>query len=80
MFAPRTVIAAVVCSPCLAGSAPSDELKLTDIARRFTPHPGPTFLYLNFDGWRNYDDKGHDVRPFESAAGQSGRHTSFRWW
>ncbi len=34
-------------------------------------HRGPTQLFLNFDGWTNYDQQGHNIHPFEEGLPQS---------
>jgi hypothetical protein len=42
-------------------------LDMTEIASRFPTHEGPTMLYINFDGWKNRDQKGHDIQPFQAT-------------
>src|SRR5262249_52737580 len=44
-------------------------LDMTQVARQFKPHQGPTMLYLNFDGAKNYDQKGHTIQPFQAVTG-----------
>jgi hypothetical protein len=47
--------------------------ELTQVARQFPRHQGPTVLYVNFDGWKNHDGKGHDVLPFQPTTGRRDR-------
>lgn len=34
---------------------PNLPLDMTTVAQQFPPHAGPTYLYLNFDGWEHYN-------------------------
>jgi hypothetical protein len=43
--------------------------ELSTLARYFKKQQGPTKLYINFDGWANFDGKGHMVIPFQSTTG-----------
>jgi hypothetical protein len=59
---------------CAAGDATSEEddagpIDLTEVARHFPRHPGMTVLYVNFDGWTDYDGNGHDVEPYRPHRG-----------
>jgi hypothetical protein len=51
----------------VAKSTASGSLDMTELARRFAPHRGPTRLYINFDGWNNRDKKGHRIQPFRAT-------------
>jgi hypothetical protein len=48
-------------------------LELTEVARLFPRHKGPTVIYLNFDGWIDYDARGHDVLPYQPGSGSRDR-------
>jgi hypothetical protein len=38
---------------------------MTQMAQLFPPHPGPTHLYLNFDGWTNAEgNQGRTIYPY----------------
>jgi hypothetical protein len=50
-----------------AKSSASGSLDMTDLARQFPSHQGPTRLYINFDGWKNRDKKGHRIEPFRAT-------------
>jgi hypothetical protein len=55
-------------SPTSASSdGASNGWELSELAGHFRPQPGPTKLYINFDGWLNFDGKGNVVIPFTSA-------------
>jgi hypothetical protein len=47
--------------------------EITQVAQKFPRHQGPTYLYVNFDGWTNYDGKKHDIQPFKPMSGSKGR-------
>ena len=47
-------------------SSAARPLDLADVARRFPRHPGPTVLYINFDGWTDHDGQGHQSPGQES--------------
>jgi hypothetical protein len=47
--------------------------ELADVARQFPRHRGPTVLHVNFDGWKNFDGKGHDIHPLRDGDGRRGR-------
>src|SRR5689334_21813173 len=52
-----------------AVTAPTD---MTDLARLFPRHTGPTTLYLNFDGWRHADPAQPEITgiaPFMAVSG-----------
>lgn len=42
-------------------------LEMSEVARQFPTHAGPTTFYINFDGWHNHDGKGHDIQPFRGT-------------
>ena len=43
--------------------------ELSTLAKYFRPQKGPTRLYINFDGWVNFDGKGNLIIPFQSTTG-----------
>jgi hypothetical protein len=47
--------------------------EITELARKFPRHTGPTYLYVNFDGWTNYDGKKHDIQPYRPMSGSRGQ-------
>jgi hypothetical protein len=47
--------------------------ELAQVARLFPRHRGPTMIYVNFDGWKNYDGKGHHILPYRADDGTRGR-------
>jgi hypothetical protein len=47
--------------------------ELADVARQFPRHSGPTVIFVNFDGWKDFDGKGHDIQPFRDSDGRRGR-------
>jgi hypothetical protein len=53
-------------------TADSGYTEITDLARRFPRHSGPTYLYVNFDGWTNYDGKKHDIQPYKTISDNRG--------
>src|SRR5207249_8998458 len=53
--------------------AGESKLDMSELASRFPAHQGPTILFINFDGWKNYDEKGHTIQPFQSASGKRNR-------
>jgi hypothetical protein len=46
---------------------------MTQLARQFPRHRGPTVLWVNFDGWRNYYGKEDSIQPFQSTTGNRDR-------
>src|SRR5207244_1772920 len=45
---------------------------MTALAQQFSPHAGPTTLYLNFDGGKvSYDGHTESISPFQSMPGQN---------
>jgi hypothetical protein len=40
---------------------------MTQLARLFPRHKGPTVLWVNFDGWRNYEGGKHSIQPFQAT-------------
>jgi hypothetical protein len=46
---------------------------MTQVARLFPRHRGPTVLWVNFDGWRNYRGGEHSVQPFRTTIGNRDR-------
>jgi hypothetical protein len=49
------------------GATRRESMDMTELARQFQPHKGPTTIFVNFDGWRNFDKKGHDIQPFQAT-------------
>jgi hypothetical protein len=73
----RIIFSALLAGLLFAGLVQSGEnkdskeqaLELTQVARKFPRHKGATVLYVNFDGWRNYDGKSHDIQAFVGNSG-----------
>jgi hypothetical protein len=41
---------------------------MTELARQFPRHSGSTVLWVNFDGWRNYEGTTHTIEPFRASS------------
>ncbi len=57
----------------LTGQGPKAPTDLTQVARQFPRHAGPTVLWINFDGWRNYYGKKDSIQPFQTTTGNRDR-------
>ncbi len=69
----RTLLTLAVAGPAvaallLAGAGRAATRDMTELARKFPRHKGPTMLYVNFDGWRNYDGKKGTIHPFQAMS------------
>jgi hypothetical protein len=81
MYRPALILCALIpllLAPGRARAAEEDAgadgkiTELSELARQFPRHAGPTMLYVNFDGWKDYDGKGHDILPFRAKDGTRG--------
>jgi hypothetical protein len=69
------VLFGTLASPLFGPAARGQEgqLDMTQVARQFPTPKGPTTIFVNFDGWRDHDQKGHTLLPFESKTGKRNR-------
>ena len=78
----RQVLSAALVSGSIADLAIVQEiispLDMTTVAKQFPAHAGPTNLYLNFDGWKHYEqhewwESSPSVSSFQSTTGNRDR-------
>src|ERR1700730_5651188 len=73
-FAPSAVLIVLLFVGFVRSSESTERgLELTQVARAFPRHKGPTVLYVNFDGWTKPDKEGHTIEPFHSTTGNRDR-------
>jgi hypothetical protein len=66
-------LAILVSAAGLTGADPKAPTDMTQLARLFPRHKGPTVLWVNFDGWRNYYGKKDSILPFQTTTGNRDR-------
>lgn len=71
---PQLVVLALSLTAALANAAENTITDLTELARQFPRHQGATILYVNFDGWKDYDGKSHDILPYAGRDGLRGQN------